>query len=474
MCALSLLLVAACGDDGVRTDGGATDAAMDAAPDAVPDGSVDAAADGAADATVDAADGSDAAAPSRIDAIVALLGDASASIDAVDAALEAVAVEARWPLVEDGRILFVTRWDDAPASVAVVSDINDWDESATPAAVAATGVHYYALFDVADASVPLEGAIYKWFGAPDVYRPPPEATAYGFDTFGAYGLVLPDRSVQHRERYPLRSAHLELLRTIRFLLPAGFAPESAAAASARVLLMHDGQNLFHPDAPFGGWRVDEALSAPGYEDVVVVAIDSVDDRIDAYTPVPDWLDDMGTTIAGGRADDYLALLEDEALPFARSRYGLTASKAQTVVGGSSLGGLVSLLLAIERPHLTRCVIAMSSTLFWGAANPALDGSDAIVNRWPAEVGHGDVAIYLDSGGNVTGTCVDTDGDGVEEEGDDFDNYCETTQLRDVLAGEGYVFDTDLFHWWEPDAMHDEAAWAARFPRALSACETAGW
>jgi hypothetical protein len=67
-----------------------------------------------------------------------------------------------------------------------------------------------------------------------------------------------------------------------------------------------------------------------------------------------------------------------------------------------------------------------------------------------------------------------DGDGISEEADDADNYCETNQLRDVLAAEGYTFDVDFFHWWEPDATHDEAAWAARLPRALSACETAGW
>ena len=41
-----------------------------------------------------------------------------------------------------------------------------------------------------------------------------------------------------------------------------------------------------------------------------------------------------------------------------------------------------------------------------------------------------------------------------------------TQLRDRLASLGYAFDTDLFHRWEPDAQHNEAAWAARIDRIL--------
>ena len=117
---------------------------------------------------------------------------------------------------------------------------------------------------------------------------------------------------------------------------------------------------------------------------------------------------------------------------------------------------------------------MSSTLGWGAFDPAADGTDALVRRWPAEVGHGDVAIYLDSGGSATSGCFDGDADGVFEDAPATDGFCTTNQLRDVLAAEGYVFDTDLFHWHEPGAPHNESAWAARLPMALAACQTAGW
>jgi len=450
-------------------DSGA-DTAVDSATDSAVDSS-DAGPDGG-DSAVDASDAGDAAIPERIDDLLRLLEDPSSSAEDVDAALETVALEASWPLVEGGRILFATRWDDAPPDVAMVSDLNDWDDTAHRANRAATGVHYWALFDTTGLARPLAGALYKWWGSPDVFRPPPEATVYGFDALGEHGIVAPDWATQHRQRFPLRSSHLDLPRTIRFLVPAGFSAGSSAASDARVLLMHDGQNLFHPDAVWGGWRVDEALAADaGLADVVVVAVDNADDRFDAYTHVAD---DFGSGTVGGRADDYLALLSDEALPFARARFGLSAAKSQTVVAGSSLGGLVSLVLAIEAPEVATCVIAMSPTLGWGAFDPALDGSAALARRWPVEVGHGDVAIYLDGGGTVTGACIDTDGDGIQEDSDDSDNLCTTMQLRDVLDAEGYTFDMDLFHWHEPGAPHNEAAWAARFPMALDACEAAGW
>jgi hypothetical protein len=44
------------------------------------------------------------------------------------------------------------------------------------------------------------------------------------------------------------------------------------------------------------------------------------------------------------------------------------------------------------------------------------------------------------------------------------------QLRDVLESSGYLFDQDLFHWHEPGATHDEAAWAARVFRPVQIFE----
>ena len=51
-----------------------------------------------------------------------------------------------------------------------------------------------------------------------------------------------------------------------------------------------------------------------------------------------------------------------------------------------------------------------------------------------------------------------------------DNYCETVQLRDVLLSAGYENEKTLWHWWEPNAAHNEAAWAARAFRPVQIFE----
>ena len=74
-------------------------------------------------------------------------------------------------------------------------------------------------------------------------------------------------------------------------------------------------------------------------------------------------------------------------------------------------------------------------------------------------------MYIDSGGGAS-TCVDIDGDGVDDDGDGTDNYCETVQLRDQLDALGYTFGETLWHWHEPGAPHNEAAWADRVDRPI--------
>ena len=90
--------------------------------------------------------------------------------------------------------------------------------------------------------------------------------------------------------------------------------------------------------------------------------------------------------------------------------------------------------------------------------------ETIIERLAAH-GHQSFAVYLDSGGS--GTCADTDADGIDDDGDDSDNYCVTKQLEAALAFAGYTYDQDFSHWHEPGAEHNEAAWAARVFRPLA-------
>ena len=442
--------------DGLTGDGGGFDAT---GPDA----------SSWADAGVDDA---------RFDEVRGWLSSSSADAAALDTVIQDIAWAEGWPLRGRDRLLFATRWEDAPSGVAVVADPNGWATTRNPATRAASGVHYYAVVPIAELDAPydggdLRGAKYKWWGQGDVYRAPPEATAYDYDEFGQFGYVAAPSDRAYTERFPLMaSTHLGPPRTLRARIPAGFVARSAAAARARAILFHDGQNVFDADAPFGSWQAGDALAAPDYADVIGLAVDNAADRFDAYTHVADNLAEIGGT-AGGRANDYLALLRDEALPFFREHYGIVASGDSLVIAGSSLGGLVSLWIAMTDEDLAGCVIAMSPTLGWGAYGSA-DGSNTLLEMWPGAVGHGTVTLYMDHGGDVRGTCTDGDGDGVFEDADDSDNYCATLQFRDRMLDLGYRSEEDLFHWWEPGAGHNEAAWAARLPMALTACAASAW
>lgn len=421
----------------------------------------------------DAAADDDTSTPRQIDEILAAVQAADSA--GIDALMLDLAWGAGLPFVEGGDVLFLTRWDGAPDEVSLVSDVVGWEPGTWPATRSAAGSHLWVVVPEEDVLAPLAGATYKWHGPKDTWRAPPEATAYGFDEFGERGYVRPPLDSAWLERFPdFRGEHLDPPRSFRARLPAGFVPGSAGAAAMRTLLMHDGQNLFDPAAPWGGWRVGDVLEDGGWDDVVVLAVDSVADRLDVYGHVEDEIDGDGI-VYGGLADEYLALLADEALPFFRERFGVQAASGSLAVAGSSMGGLVSLYQAMTRDGDQACVVAMSSTLGWGAFGPASDGSSALARLWPGTLGHGSTAIYLDSGGGTgDGGCFDGDGDGVQEDSDDEDNCCVTIQMRDVLAELGYVFEADLWHWHEPGAGHDEAAWAARLPRALSACEESGW
>lgn len=455
---LSLVLLVACGDDD-----GFVDASFDASFDASSDGAVDAPADAGDDApTSDAGDaaldvGIDApadAGPSELDRVLGLLEADALSEEEADALLHDEAWAFRWPLQDGERYLFLTRWDAPGGAVSWVGDFNAFTPDTDAANVLSTGVHFWVLVESSDEP---RGSKYKWH-ANDVFRAPPESTAYGYDEFGEFGFVAPPMGESWLERFPdLTRPYRTAPRTVRVRVPADFD-----GTDARVLLLHDGQNVFGPDAIFGGWRVDTALDAD-YPDVLAVGVDNTIDRFAAYTHTPD---DLTGTLMGGEADDYIRLLEDDVLPFIRARYGVSASGDSLMIAGSSLGGLVTLYMAIERPTLAGCVGAMSSTLGWGAYRAG--APDALINRWSG-VGP---AVYLDSGGN--GTCTDPDGDGVQEDATQSDNYCVTNQLRDHLVSEGYEFDVNLAHWWEPDAPHDEGAWRARVPQMLEACETFGW
>lgn len=190
-----------------------------------------------------------------------------------------------------------------------------------------------------------------------------------------------------------------------------------------VIYMHDGKNLFFPEEAFAGneWRVDETMDRldemNAIRKTIVVGI-APPSRNTAYTA-------PGYQAFGRFLVDHLKPMIDQHL---RTR----PDPANTLVMGSSLGGVVSFYLAWEYPDVFGCAACMSST--FGYQDDLFDR----VWREPKRP----VRFYLDSGWPR-------------------DNYDATNAMRDRLVRRGYRLGDDLIHFSFPDALHNERAWALR-------------
>ncbi|MEZ4240685.1 MAG: alpha/beta hydrolase-fold protein [Myxococcota bacterium] len=349
--------------------------------------------------------------------------------------LPAVAWSGGWP-VRDGERALVVAWDDrGPWSVA--GDFDGW----APEPMTAGDGFSWAWVDVGPDPA---GLGYKLVLGGTDWQADPFARSYVYDDFGELSLVAPPTDHARLDRWPGLAAEGLAPRDLRVWVPAGSGPWP-------VLYVQDGNNLFDPEAIWGGWRLPEALATR--DPVLVVGIDNTVDRMDEYTHVPD---DIGTGVIGGAGDAYAALVEDHVRPHIEATYGSTGLDG---VMGSSLGGLISLHVAQRYPGRYDFVASLSGTLGWGKFGLS---EPTVQENWLAAPPAG-TAVYLDSGGGPGANgCQDLDGDGeTEDDPDASDNYCETRQLADALAASGYTWDVDLWHWWSPDAPHNEAAWADR-------------
>ncbi len=290
----------------------------------------------------------------------------------------------------------------------------------------------------AEAELPAaDGSRYKFHDlAADDWIADPLGRRYDYDENGRISLVR--ASAAHLERwFGLEGAGLPP-RDLQVLVPQD-------GAFTHALYVHDGQNLFDPGAAFGYWKLQE--SAP--PELLLVGVDNTPARMDEYTHVPDIID---VDMIGGQAEAYAELVDGVIRPRMEAAYGEAA-----VVGtmGSSLGGLVSLVIADLYPQRYAMAISLSGTMGWGSLTLH---NETIIERYAA-AGKRDFSIYIDSGG--AGPCGDLDMDGVDDDTKDADNYCENAQLRDVLGGLGYSEGDDLWYVHEPGATHSEAAWAGR-------------
>lgn len=170
------------------------------------------------------------------------------------------------------------------------------------------------------------------------------------------------RSGDIRVHHRVFSPQLKNERTVLVYLPPNY--DSEPERRYPVLYLHDGNNVFDAATSFTGveWGVDEAaetlIAAKRIEPLIIVAIYNNEHRLEEYTPFAD------AKFGGGRGDLYLAFLCETLKPLIDKTYRTRAERAATGIGGSSLGGLISLYAAVKRPDVFSRAAVVSPALWW--------------------------------------------------------------------------------------------------------------
>ena len=152
-------------------------------------------------------------------------------------------------------------------------------------------------------------------------------------------------------------------RDIIVYLPPGY--NASPELRHPVLYLHDGQNLFDPATAFAGndWRLRETaedlLQRGAIEPFIIVGIyNTGPKRLAEYTPVRD------RRGRGGCARAYGKLIVQDLKPFIDSEYRTLPEVGHTGLGGSSLGGLVTLYLGLQYPEVFSKLLVMSPSVWW--------------------------------------------------------------------------------------------------------------
>ena len=158
-------------------------------------------------------------------------------------------------------------------------------------------------------------------------------------------------------------------------------------------------------------------------------------RMAEYTPTRDF------KMGGGEGRSYGRLLVEELKPMIDRSYRTLAGPGSTGLGGSSLGGLVSLYLGFEYPEVFGKLAVMSPSLWWNHRS--------ILSYLERMARRPELRIWLDMG-TAEGA-----------------RHLRDAELLDrLLLRQGWRDGVDLAYVEAEGAVHDEEAWGRRFGEAL--------
>jgi predicted alpha/beta superfamily hydrolase len=154
-----------------------------------------------------------------------------------------------------------------------------------------------------------------------------------------------------------------------------------------------------------------------------------------YTPTRD------PRLRGGDGDRYGRLLLEELKPLIDRTFRTLPGPAHTALGGSSLGGLISLYLGLCYPEVFGKLAILSPSLWWD--------NRSILRLLNETRTRPNLRLWLDMG----------TAEGLR-------HLRDTDLLHRRLLQRGWRDGADLHYVRIPGGLHNEDAWAARFDQVL--------
>ena len=234
-------------------------------------------------------------------------------------------------------------------------------------------------------------------------------------------------------------------RTVRIYLPRGY--DQNTTRRYPVLYMHDAQELFCGDTPRSDqwnadWHATREIGQGRLRECIIAGMDNngPNRRVEYEPPT----DRYWTNYDIGIGDQYLKFFADNVRPTLDFNYRTLTSPENTLIGGSSMGGLISIYFGHET-NTFGGVLAMSPSITRAANYTS--------NLWTRS--RKALRIYMDTGSNEGNI-----GDGVG------DYWNKPWEGYAIFLRQGYAVNRDLLMRIGCGAEHNEAAWSARFAEAV--------
>jgi predicted alpha/beta superfamily hydrolase len=205
-----------------------------------------------------------------------------------------------------------------------------------------------------------------------------------------------------------------------------------------VMYLQDAQSLFNENAPYGNWEIDKKLAVMAEYNIgkiIVIAVEHAEkERVLEYN--------VGNTVLGmGQGKKYIRFLADTLKPFVDENFRTKPEREFTGIGGSSMGGLVSMFSGLLYPEVYSKLMIFSPSLW---VIQKLNFNFLELND-PEQT-----KIYLYAGGDESTTMIDHV-KSFKEKIQTHEVYSQKTKVQLSINEEG---------------KHNEKYWSDEFPKAV--------